>query len=61
MYGEFKKDLAQVVSKFLEDFQKKYNAISDKEVVEVLLQGAEKIRPLAVETIEKVKKNIGVK
>lgn len=59
-YGDFKKDLAEVVKTFLINFQTKYNKISDKEVVNILKLGAEKIRPIAEKTVEKVKKSIGV-
>ena len=60
MYGEFKKDLAEVVKEFLIKFQTKYNKISDKEVRKILDKGADKIRPIAEETVEKVKERIGV-
>jgi tryptophanyl-tRNA synthetase len=59
-YGYFKKDLAEVVKKFLIDFQEKYNKISDKEVRKILDEGAEKARVIADETLEKVKNKIGV-
>ncbi len=59
-YGDFKKDLAQVVAKFLTKFQAKYNKISDREVEKILDQGAKKIRPLAEETLKKVKEKIGI-
>ena len=35
-YGEFKNDLAEVVVNFLENFQEKYNNISDAEVKKIL-------------------------
>lgn len=60
-YGDFKKNLAEVVKKFLIDFQKKYNAINDDDVREVLHAGAGKIEPIAKKILEKVKKKIGVK
>ena len=60
-YGDFKKGLAEVVKKFLIDFQEKYNAISDDEVKKLLKSGAEKIQPIAEDTILRVKKVIGVK
>lgn len=60
-YGEFKKDLAEVVGKFLESFQQKYNAISDERVFEILEQGQKKISPLAQEKMDKVRKLIGVR
>ncbi len=60
MYGDFKKSVAEVVEKFLFDFQSKYKQISDEEVRIVLKQGAEKIIPLAQAVMNKVKKKIGV-
>jgi len=59
-YGDFKKDLAEVVALFLKDFQTKYNAISDAEVKKIMTTGADKIRPIAEETLRKVKVGIGV-
>jgi tryptophanyl-tRNA synthetase len=59
-YGDFKRDLAEVVAEFLTDFQKKFNKISDKEVKELLASGAEAVRPKAQATIERVKKNLGI-
>jgi len=59
-YGDFKKDLAEVVKKFLTDFQTKYNKISDKEVRKILDDGAKKARIIADETLARAKKKIGV-
>ena len=61
MYGEFKKDLAEVVAEFLNDFQKEYNKINDKQIAEILRAGAKKAKPIAEEILMKVKKAIGVK
>ena len=61
MYGEFKKDLADVVAEFLNDFQKEYNKIDDKQIAEILAIGAKKAEPIAEETLIKAKKAIGVK
>ncbi|MEA3464351.1 MAG: tryptophan--tRNA ligase [Patescibacteria group bacterium] len=60
-YNDFKKDLAEVIEKFLTSFQKKFNSFSDHEVREILKDSAEKVRPIAEETLKKVKKNIGIK
>lgn len=60
-YGDFKKDLAEVVVKFLADFQTKYNSISDKDVLEVLEAGNKKMRKIAESKIEQIKKTIGVR
>jgi tryptophanyl-tRNA synthetase len=60
-YGEFKKGLAEVVGNFLSEFQKKYNSFDDEEVAKILEAGAEKVQPIAKETIKRVKKTIGIK
>ena len=60
LYGEFKKDLAEITADFLNSFQKRYQKISDAEIKEILFSGAVKIRPLADETLAKVKRAIGV-
>lgn len=60
-YGEFKKDLAEVVAQFLLDFQKKLKVFDDATVKEILKQGAQRIRPIAGKTLERVKERIGVK
>ena len=60
-YGDFKKDLAELVANFLVDFQKKFNKISDKEVKKLLEDGAEKARKIAAKKMEEVKQKIGIK
>lgn len=59
-YGDFKKDLAEVVAEFLTGFQKKYDSYSDEEVRKILDEGAQKVRPIAEETLRKVKEKIGL-
>lgn len=59
-YAEFKTDLAEVIVDFLGDFQLRYNDIDDKEVVNILSQGAEKVRPLAKKKMEEVKGKVGL-
>ncbi|MDD4271300.1 MAG: tryptophan--tRNA ligase [Patescibacteria group bacterium] len=59
-YGDFKKDLAGVVVEFLNEFQIKYNSFSDKEVKQILKDGAEKVRPIAEATLKNVKNNLGI-
>ncbi|MBL7058411.1 tryptophan--tRNA ligase [Patescibacteria group bacterium] len=59
-YGDFKRELAQVVETFLIGFQAKYNKISDKEVFDILKAGATKLEPIAQKIITNVKKNIGL-
>jgi len=59
-YADFKKDLAALVSDFLIDFQKKYNAISDREVKTVLSAGHEKAETIAKKKMALVKKKMGL-
>lgn len=59
-YGDFKKDLAEVVVIFLTDFQSKYNKISDKQVKDVLVAGAEQLKLKAQVTLKNVKQKIGL-
>jgi len=59
-YGDFKKDLAEVVGKFLEDFQEKYNAISDEQALAILKEGGEKARLIAEKRIAEAKQCIGI-
>jgi tryptophanyl-tRNA synthetase len=58
-YADFKRGLADVVAEFLTDFQGKFNAISDEDVVKVLREGAEKVRPLAQKKMLEVKQKVG--
>jgi tryptophanyl-tRNA synthetase len=58
-YSDFKTGLADAVVIFLQDFQTKFKAISDEEVMRVLKEGAEKVRPLAQQKIREVKKLVG--
>lgn len=60
-YGEFKKDLAEVVAKFLGEFQNKFNSISDDTAQAVLKDGSLRAGLLAKQKIVAVKKAIGVK
>lgn len=60
-YGDFKKDLAGIVTKFLEDFQKKYNSISDAEAMRILEEGRKKVEEMASKKMEQVRKLIGVR
>jgi len=59
-YGEFKDDLAEVVKKFLREFQIKYNSFTDEEINRILKDGADKIRPVADETLKRVKEKLGI-
>jgi len=60
-YGDFKKDLAEVVAKFLDNFQKKYNSISDDDVALILEAGREKLQKLTEEKMNVIRRAIGVR
>jgi len=60
-YGEFKADLAEVVVKFLMDFQNKYQAISDQEVIKILADGQKKAMEMANQKMGQIRQVIGVR
>ncbi len=60
-YGDFKKDLAEVVVKFLENFQAKYNRYTDEEVMKILESGRAKVAELSEEKMKVVRQAIGVR
>ncbi|MGL2534778.1 tryptophan--tRNA ligase [Helicobacter pylori] len=59
-YGDFKKELAEVMIQALKPIQEKYKEISDDEVKAVLNGGVEKARPLAQATYQKAKELMGL-
>ncbi|RVZ25160.1 tryptophan--tRNA ligase [Helicobacter pylori] len=59
-YGDFKKELAEVMIQALKPIQERYREISDDEVKAVLNCGAEKARPLARATYQKAKELMGL-
>ncbi|WQZ72004.1 tryptophan--tRNA ligase [Helicobacter pylori] len=59
-YGDFKKELAEVMIQALKPIQERYKEISDDEVKAVLNGGAEKARPLAQMTYQKAKELMGL-
>lgn len=59
-YAEFKEDLANVVVDFFAGFKEKYDSVNDKDVLDILRSGAEKVRPLAKKKMEEVRKKIGL-
>lgn len=58
-YGDFKKDLAEIVAKHLTNFQEIYYNIKNTEIEKILKSGAKKLQPIATKTINKVKSKIG--
>ena len=61
-YGDFKKDLAEAVVKFLAPIQARRKGIEKKRgyVEEVLAAGAASARPIAQKTLAEVKKKMGL-
>lgn len=61
-YGDFKKDLAEVVVEFLSPIQKKYQELISEQryLDEVLTAGAQQAQSASVMTLHKVKKVIGL-
>jgi len=62
-YAEFKKDLAEVIIKFLEPFQKRRKGLEKKldYVKKVILDGVARAKKLAQKTILEVKERVGMK
>ncbi len=59
-YADFKKGLTEVVVEFTTDFQNKFNALDDKEVINTLEKGAEKTKSVASKKMKEVKEKIGL-
>ncbi len=59
-YGDFKKELAEVVIQALKPIQERYKEISDDEVKAVLNGGTKKAKPLAQATYQKAKELMGL-
>lgn len=60
-YGDFKKGLSAVVCDFLADFQKKFNALDDGEVREILTAGAARARAMAERKMGEVGRKVGLR
>lgn len=60
-YGEFKKDLAEIVGNELQAIQDRYNEIINSgEITEILNEGAEKARRMAHKKLAKVERKMGI-
>jgi tryptophanyl-tRNA synthetase len=59
-YADFKKGLANTVTKFLSDFQTKFNALDDDKVRAVLEEGNKKARAIAEKKMIDVKTKMGL-
>jgi len=58
-YAEFKEKLADTVVSFMKPLQEKMNSYSDEAVLQILREGAEKVRPIAKKKLDEVKEKIG--
>lgn len=60
-YGEFKKEVAEVVCNTLQQIQDRFKTFSDKKVLDqILLNGAKKARIVANKTLKRVTKSMGL-
>lgn len=61
-YGDFKKELAEIVVEALKPIQEKYAQFTQnpEKLEQMLKSGADKIRPIANETLQKVKDRVGL-
>ena len=61
-YGDLKKQVAEAVISALEPIQTRYHEIMSERgfVAQVLANGAERVRPIAQDTVNKVKKAMGL-
>ena len=60
-YGDFKKAVAAVVHDFLADFQVKYNAINDEELIHILEASEAAMRPIAEATLLRAQQAVGLR
>ncbi|MDQ5913897.1 MAG: tryptophanyl-tRNA synthetase [Patescibacteria group bacterium] len=60
-YGELKKDVAEVISSFLQELEDRYNSISDQEILDALERGEKKANEVANQTLLKVQKAVGLR
>ncbi len=58
-FGDFKKDLADIIVEFAIPLQERINSISDDEILEILDKGAKKANLIAEKKILEVRKKIG--
>lgn len=59
-YGDFKKDLSQVVKTFLTNFQKRYNTISNSNINKLFHKNQKLLQKQTLKKIKEVKTKIGV-
>lgn len=60
-YGDFKKEVAEVVASLLKEIQQKYKLFNEKELLDkILFEGAQKAKSTACQTLKRVTKNMGL-
>ena len=59
-YAKLKEDLADATIEFLKPFQERLRGIDDDKLDQILEQGAERARAIAMPTLERAKANMGV-
>lgn len=59
-YGDFKKDLANVVSEFLSEFKIKFDNVKDDDVKIILEEGAKKAKIISEKKIQQVHERVGI-
>lgn len=59
-YGDFKRELAEVVIEYMKPFQEKVNQYDDAELGEILKNGAEKAKEVASVTLKDVYEKMGI-
>lgn len=58
-YKEAKDMCIESVKKFITPIREKFNSISDEEVIEILMSGKQKIKPIIEQQIELIRKLVG--
>ncbi len=59
-YGDFKKDLSEVVENFLTDFQKRYNTITNNKIEKIFTRNKKSLQRQTLSKIKEIKNKIGV-
>ncbi|MEA3273206.1 MAG: tryptophan--tRNA ligase [Patescibacteria group bacterium] len=59
-YSEFKKDLAELVGKFLQDHQEKLKEYSDSQLTQILATGSQKAQEIASQKMKEIKLAVGL-
>lgn len=60
-YGDFKQSVATTVHEFLTQFQAKYAAISDEELLQILERSEAAMRPVAEDTLLRAQQAVGLR